>query len=143
MRAAKYAILFMINYEAVFLLIRNIIKNEKKWVMPSIYDDVFGILQYIIGFCVVFVSVAFLESATLTLMSKVSPVHLKRYSMDNSFIVIVLSLLGRLVGDFLISAVDVSSWVFCSDIINSLLVPLLIGFVAGEYLVRKHYFFLI
>lgn len=133
----------MINYEAVFLLMRNIIKNENEWVMPSIYDNVFGILQYIIGFFIVFTSVTFLESATLTLMSKVSPVQLKRYSIDNSFIVIAVSLLGRLVGDLLISAVDVSSWVFCSDVINSMLFPLLIGFVAGEYLVRKHYFFLI
>jgi hypothetical protein len=133
----------MINYEAIILLIRSIIKNEKKWVMPAIYDDVFGILQYTIGFCIIFTSVTYLESATLTLMSKVSPLHLKRYSIDNSFIVIVISTLGRLVGDLLISAVDVSSWVFCSDIINSLLLPLLIGFIAGEYLVRKHYFFLI
>ena len=133
----------MINYEAIFLLIRNMIRHEKKWVMPAIYDDIFGILQYLVGFCVVFVSVSFLESSTLTLMSKVSPLHLKRYSIDNSFIVIVLSLLGRIIGDVLISAVDVSSWIFCSDIINSLLFPLLIGYVAGEYLVRKHYFFLI
>ena len=133
----------MINYEAIFLLIRNMIRHEKKWVMPAIYDDIFGILQYLVGFCVVFVSVSFLESSTLTLMSKVSPLHLKRYSIDNSFIVIVLSLLGRIIGDLLISAVDVSSWIFCSDIINSLLFPLLIGYVAGEYLVRKHYFFLI
>lgn len=133
----------MVNYEAIYFLVRNVIKNEKKWVMPAIYDDVFGIPQYILGFGVVFVSATFLESSTLTLMSKVSPLALKRYSIDNVFIVLFVSGVGRLVGDLLISAVDVSSWIFCSDIINSLLLPLLVGFVAGEYLVRKHYFFLI
>ena len=111
--------------------------------MPAIYDDVFGILQYIIGFCVVFVSISFLDSSALTLMSKVSPPHLKKYSIDNSFIAIVLTLLGRLIGDLLISVVDVSSWTFSSDIINSLVFPLLVGFLVGEYLVRRHYFFLI
>ena len=143
MKAAEIGICVMLNYEAIFLLIRGIIKNEKKWIMPAIYDDLFGLLQYIVGFCILFVSASFIESSSLTLMSKVSPLHLRRYSIDNSFVVIVLSLLGRFMGDLLISAVDVSSWVFCSDIINSLLLPLLIGFVAANYLVRKHYFFLI
>lgn len=146
LRLAKYAIVFMINYEAIFLLIRSIVRNESKywvWVMSTSYDDFIGILQYIAGFCTVFVSVSFLDSASLTLMSKVSPLHLKRYSIDNSFIVIALTLFGRLLGDLLVSAVDVSSWMFCNDIVNSLLFPVLIGLIAGEYLVRKHYFFLI
>lgn len=95
------------------------------------------------GFGIIFVSMSFLESTTQVLMSKVSPLPLKRYSIDNSFLLIVVSALGRLVGDLLITVVDVSSWVFCSDLINALLLPLLVGFVAGEYLVRKHYFFLI
>ncbi len=95
------------------------------------------------GFGIIFVSMSFLESATQVLMSKVSPFPLKRYSIDNSFLLIAVSSLGRLVGDLLITAADVSSWMFCSDLINSLLLALLVGFVAGEYLVRKHYFFLI
>eukprot|EP00804_Cyclotella_cryptica_P014024 CCRYP_002501-RB/>CCRYP_002501-RB protein AED:0.04 eAED:0.04 QI:76/1/1/1/0.85/0.75/8/589/1746 len=143
LNSAKNGIFIMMNYEAIFFLVRNIVYKKKNWVMPAIYDEVFGIIQYILGFIIIFVSMSFLESTTQILMSKVSPRPLKRYSIDNSFVVVAVSALGRLVGDLLIVAVDFSSSMFCSDIINSLLLPLLVGFVAGEYLVRKHYFFLI
>jgi hypothetical protein len=56
----------MVNYEAIYFLVRNVIKNEKKWVMPAIYDDVFGIPQYILGFGVVFLSGQIIESNTQT-----------------------------------------------------------------------------
>ena len=140
---ARYGLMFMINYEAIFFMIYDIVKGIKKWEISTAYDKFFGVPQYISSYAIVFTSVVFLESVTYTLMSKVSPIRLRKYSIDNVFVVVVVSALGKLAANMVISAVDLSSWIFCNDIINSLCFFLIIAFIVGGYFVRKHYFFLI
>jgi len=140
---ARYGLFLMMNYEAIFFVIYDNIKGLKKWEIFTAYDDVVGVPQYMTSFGIVFISIVYLESSTLSLMSKVAPVRLRQYSIDTVFIVVVVSAFGRLAGDMLVSTLDLSSWIFCSDIINSLSFLLVIAFCAGSYFVKKHFFFLI
>lgn len=143
LEVARYGLVLMLNYESIFIFIKGIIDGPR--IVSSTryhYDGMFGAPQYICSFAIIFSSIVTLESVTLQLMSKVqaSPRHMKKYTIDSAFIVIFVSAVARLLGDFLIFAFDVSS---LNDIVNSLCITLIIAFTFGIYVVRKHYFFLI
>jgi hypothetical protein len=140
---ARYGLLLMVNYESLFYSMKNLIFRSANKDHSFSYDGFLGAVQYIVSFAVVFMSMASLESVTLTLMSKVSPNSLRKYSLDSSFAVIFVSSLGRLVGDLLIWATELSSWVFFNSIINTLCCCLIVCLLVGSYVVKKHYFFLI
>mmetsp|Transcript_6910 Transcript_6910/g.12100 ORF Transcript_6910/g.12100 Transcript_6910/m.12100 type:complete len:248 (+) Transcript_6910:3080-3823(+) len=146
LKIGRYGLLLMVNYESLFFFVTALFKGSpKKKSSTGYYDGIFGAPQYILSFAIVFSSIVILESVTLTLMSKVqvAPRQMKKYSIDNAFMVTFVSALGRLVGDAFIFALDISSWAFFNDIINSLCFCLIIAFSAGLYICRKHYFFLI
>ncbi|KAL7542428.1 hypothetical protein ACHAXR_011769 [Thalassiosira sp. AJA248-18] len=144
---ARYGFLLMVNYESVLFFFRAAVNGGLKEASPTkyYYDGVFGAPQYMLSFATVFFSLVMLESATLTLLSKVqvAPRQMKKYSIDSGFMVIIVSALGRLVGDILIFAFDFSSSTFFNDMVNSLCFSLIIALTAGIYIVRKHFFFLI
>ncbi|KAL7454959.1 hypothetical protein ACHAWC_009518, partial [Mediolabrus comicus] len=140
---ARYGLLLMVNYESLFYSMKNLIFRASNQDHSFSYDGFLGAVQYIVSFAVVFMSMVSLESVTLTLMSKVSPNSLRKYSLDSSFAVIFVSSLGRLVGDLLIWATELSSWVFLNSIINTLCCCLIVCLLVGSYVVKKHYFFLI
>ena len=140
---ARYGLLLMVNYESLFYSMKNLIFRASNQGHSFSYDGFLGAVQYIVSFAVVFMSMVSLESVTLTLMSKVSPTSLRKYSLNSSFAVIFVSSLGRLVGDLLIWATELSSWVFFNSIINTLCCCLIVCLLVGSYVVKKHYFFLI
>ena len=146
---ARYGLIFMVNYESIiyFLisLVNGTLSNDSSTKIYY-YDGIFGSAQYVLSFGTVFCSVVALHSLALSLMSKsqVCPRQMKKYTIDNAFVTLLVSALARLVGDSLIVAFDASTWtVINNDIINSLSFSLIIALTVGIYLLRKHYFFLI
>ena len=140
---ARYGLILMVNYEALFYTIKQFIFRSADHDHSLSYDGFLGDVQYIISFAIVFLSISSMESVTLSLLSKVSPIALRKYSLDSSFAVIIVSSLGRIAGDVLIWGSDLSSWVFFNDVVNTLCCCLIMSLLVGSYAVKKHYFFLI
>jgi len=140
---ARFGLIFMVNYEALFYTMKNAIFRSANQDHSMSYDGFLGAVQYILSFAIVFLSMVSLESVTLSLMSKVSPIPLRKYSLDSSFAVIFVSSLGRIAGDVLVWGSDLSSWVFFNNIVNTLCCCLILCLLVGSYVVKKHYFFLI
>lgn len=106
------------------------------------YDWIFGRYQYVVGFIVTFVGVISLEVTTLSLMSKVAPLKLRGSLINCGSIVTYSSLIGRVVGDIQILMVGLSHRLINTDIVNSLVIPLLAACLVAGYIVKKHFFFL-
>ncbi len=141
LRLTRLGLILMVNYESIFVFFASIYSGSlEKDSSARCYDDFIGVSQYLLSFAVIYLSDVTLESVTLTLMSKVqsSPRKMKKYTIDNSFVVILESAVARIVGDLLVHAFDVSD----QDIVNCIAFSLLIAFSAGIFVVRKHYFFL-
>jgi len=141
LRSARLGLLLLVNYESIFMFVLSIYSGRlKNGSQTYYYDGCIGIAQYWLGFTMIYLSMVTLESVTLTLMSKVqsTPRQIKKFTIDNSFVVILESAIARGVGDLMIYTFDV----LANDIINCLAFSLLIAFTAGIYVVRKHYFFL-
>lgn len=142
LRLARMGLILMVNYESILIVVVSICGGSLKKDSSAgyYYDEFIGVSQYLLSFSVIYVSVVTLESVTLTLMSKVqsSPRQMKKYTIDNTFVVILESAIARCVGDLMIYAFDVSG----HDIINCLAFTLMLSFSAGIHVVRKHYFFL-
>lgn len=140
---ARYGLVLMLNYESLFHFIKSIFNSSLRRDSRYYYDDGWiGVLQYLLSYAIVYCSVTTLEGATLSLMSKSSG-QIKKYAIDNAFIVIVVSALGRLAGDALICTYEMSSWAFLNDIVNALCFSMIVVFTAGTFVVRRHFFFLI
>ncbi|KAL7552470.1 hypothetical protein ACHAWF_015723 [Thalassiosira exigua] len=141
LQIARYGLFFMVNYESIVLFVMS----PKKYSWAWYYDGIFGAPQYILSFACVFLTITVLESVTLSLMSKVqvAPRQMKKYSIDNAFMVSLVASTGRLMGDLLMFTFDISSWMLFNDIVNALCFTLVIAVTAGIFVVRKHYFFLI
>jgi len=147
---ARWGLILMVNYEALFFfaisLVKGSMREESSTGRIYYYDSIFGGVQYVVSFTIIFLSVVTLESVTLALISKVqvAPRQMRKYTIDTSFVVMLISALSRLIGDTLIVAFDASSWaLFNNDIVNSLCFVLIIAVTIGIYFVKKHYFFLI
>mmetsp|Transcript_37208 Transcript_37208/g.89776 ORF Transcript_37208/g.89776 Transcript_37208/m.89776 type:complete len:167 (+) Transcript_37208:902-1402(+) len=143
LETARNGLLLMLNYESlVFIIITIIEGGQKKTSTSYYYDGMFGLPQYTCSFVIVFSSIVTLESAGLTLMSRVqvNPRQMKKYTVDNAFIVAFVSAVARLVGDILIFTFDS---LHMNDIVNPICISLMIAVTAGIYIARKHYFFLI
>lgn len=106
------------------------------------YDWKCGVFQYVIGLMIVFSGLTALEGATLSLLSKVSPINTRSIVINVGTMTTFLGLLARLLGDFDIVMVDLSHKVINTDIINSLVLPLLLASLLLSYLVGKNFFFL-
>lgn len=138
----------MINYASLFSLagqVENLLNEEDETTFVELhpYDGAFGIVQYIVGFTTVFTGSIALEGASLSLMSKVGPPRLKSVMINCGTIVTFASLAARVVGDVQILFVGLSHRLINTDIVNSLVIPLLIACTLAYYVVKKHFFFLI
>ena len=142
LRVARLGLILMVNYGSILVLVVSIYNGSLKKDLSAryCYDEFIGVSQYLLSFAMIYLSVVTLESVTSTLMSKVqsSRRQIKKYTIDNSFVVILESAVARVLGDLMIYAFDVSVY----DIINCIAFFLMIAFSAGIYVVRKHYFFL-
>lgn len=137
-------ILVMVNWGSVFAMVVNlkILFTETKDMRHHYYDWLLGIPQYIIGFIVTFAGLKALEGASRSLLSKVSPPNLRNMMTNVGTVVTLVGLVAQFLANFQIVAVGLSHRVINTDIVNSLVMPLLIGWIVAYYFVRKHYFFL-
>ena len=95
----------------------------------------------LIGLTISYVGVVSLEGAALSLMSKIYPSR-PRYISCGSLVTFV-SLLARILANIHVLIVGLSHRLVNTDIVNSVILPLLGVCIAGIYIVRKHFFFLI
>ena len=107
------------------------------------YDWIFGVAQYVCGLSITFVGITSLEPTTLSLMSKLAPSRTKSIVINSGTVVTILSLAARFTGDVHILVVGLSHRIINTDIVNSLVVPLIVACLAAGYIVRRHFFFLI
>jgi len=137
----------MINYASLFSLaaqVENLLNEEDETTIVEVhpYDGVMGIVQYIVGFTIVFTGIIALEGASLSLMSKVAPARLKNVVINCGTIVTFASFATRVLGDVWILFVGLSHRLINTDIVNSLVIPLLIACTVAYHIVKKHFFFL-
>jgi len=135
----------MVNWGSVFALAANlrILFTETKEMRHHYYDWLLGIPQYVIGFSITFVGFKALQGSSRSLLSKVSPPHVNSVLTSVGTMVTFSSLLAQLFANLQILTVGLSHRVINTDIVNSLVVPLLIACIVAHYFVRKHYFFLL
>lgn len=138
------ALLVMTNWGSIFAMVVNlkILFTERKDMRHHFYDWLLGIPQYLIGFLLTYVAIRSLQSAAASLLSKVSPPNLRYIMVNMGTIGTVVGLVAQLLANLQILTVSLSHRVINTDIVNSLVVPLLIGCYLSYYYVRKHYFFL-
>jgi hypothetical protein len=137
-------LLVMVNWGSVFAMAANlkILFTETKDMRHHYYDWLLGIPQYVIGFLLTFAGLKALEGASRSLLSKVSPPNLRNIMTNVGTIVTFVGLFAQFLANFQIVAVGLSHRYINTDIVNSLVMPLLIGCIVAYYFVRKHYFFL-
>lgn len=110
---------------------------------PQVYDWSLGAYQFVIGTTVAFVGIASTEGANLSLLSKVSPPHLRGVLVNIGAITTFLAYFGRLGADTHVLLVDLSHKLISTDLVNSIAVPLLLCSFVFIYAIRRHYFFLL
>jgi hypothetical protein len=135
--------LFMINWAEMVNVVSHIrqLFDEDIHGTYHPYDWGFGVFQYLIGLTISYVGVVSLEGAALSLMSKIYPSR-PRYISCGSLVTFV-SLLARILANIHVLIVGLSHRLVNTDIVNSVILPLLGVCIAGIYVVRKHFFFLI
>ena len=147
LQVARYGLIVMVNYESIYSFIVSIIEERSLGTDPKDrhhhYDTLIGAPKYMMSFVIVFSCIAVVESATLFLMSKVqfAPRLMKKYVIDNSFVMIFVSGMARIVGDLLFFTFQ--NWVCFNELINPFSFTMLIVFSSGLWVIRRHYFFLI
>jgi hypothetical protein len=140
-------LLIMVNYGSVIKLafqIENLLTETEDKQRDSKYDWLLGTIQYFVGFAVTFLGLTALDSSTLSLLSKVSPPRIRSSSvaLQLGTIVSFVSLFARVVADCQILVIGLSHRLINTDLINSLVLPLLVACIIIAMFVRKHYFFL-
>ena len=133
----------MINWEEMVNVASHIrhLFDEGMYGTYHPYDWGFGVYQYLIGLTISYVGVVSLEGAALSLMSKIYPPR-PRYISCGSLVTFV-SLMARILANIHVLIVGLSHRVVNTDIVNSVMLPLIGACIAGIYVVRKHFFFLI
>ncbi len=138
-------LLVMVNWGSVFAMVANlrILFTETQDMRHHYYDWLLGIPQYLAGFLISFVGLRALHGASRSLLSKILPPNPRRNTVMNLGTVVTLfGLFAQLLANIQIVAVSLSHRLINTDIVNSLLMPMLIGCILVHYFVRKHYFFL-
>lgn len=140
-------LMVMVNYGSVIKLafqLKDLLGKTEERQRETMYDWLLGTVQYFIGFGVTFLSLASLDSSTLSLLSKVSPPRIRSSSvaLQLGTIVSFVSLFARVVADAQILMIGLSHRLINTDLINSLILPLLIAAFVLAHFVRKHFFFL-
>jgi hypothetical protein len=135
----------MVNWQSMFALAELLpsvfaVSNGRP---RHLYDWKIGAFQYVFGLVLVYLSLVALEGASLSLLSKVSPVNTRSLVVNVGSMATFLGLIARFLGDFQIVMIDLSDMIISMDIVNSLVVPLILACFLLSYLIRKHYFFLL
>lgn len=137
----------MINYGSFVELafqIKDLMSETEDRQRGTQYDWLVGIVQYFVGFAITFLGLTSLDSATLSLLSKVSPPRIRTSSasLQLGTIVSFVTLFARVIADLQILMIGLSHRLINTDLVNSLVIPLLVAcFVIGHF-IRKHFFFL-
>jgi hypothetical protein len=97
----------------------------------------------VIGFIITFIALKGLQGASRSLLSKVSPANLKSVVTSVGTIVTFMTLLAQFLANAQILTVALSHRVINTDIVNSLVVPMIVACLVAYYFVRKHFFFLL
>eukprot|EP00522_Entomoneis_paludosa_P001098 CAMPEP_0172466868 /NCGR_PEP_ID=MMETSP1065-20121228/57300_1 /TAXON_ID=265537 /ORGANISM="Amphiprora paludosa, Strain CCMP125" /LENGTH=1447 /DNA_ID=CAMNT_0013223813 /DNA_START=92 /DNA_END=4435 /DNA_ORIENTATION=- len=106
------------------------------------YDWNVGILQYTIGTVVSFIGLVAVESATLSLLSKLAPLRLRSVVLNLGTLVVVMGFVARIVADLQLTSVVLSHRVISTDVINTIAIPLFLFSLPMIHLIRKHFFYL-
>ena len=136
----------MINFGSILTLAYQIsdlfAETEKQ--RDRKYDWLLGIVQYFVGFTVTFLGLTAIDGATLSLLSKVSPPRIRSSSvaLQLGTIVSFVSLAAKVLANLQILVIGLSHRVINTDMVNSLVIPLLIVCIIVAHFVRKHFFFL-
>jgi hypothetical protein len=131
----------MINWSSVTSLVGSAL--SKSWSQESrLYDWKVGIFQYTFGFVVSYGGIVALEGATLSLLSKVSLAASKNPLLNMATLVTLFTLFARTIGDVHILIVGLSDLIINTDIINSLVFPMLAFCLVASVLIRRHFFFM-
>jgi hypothetical protein len=135
----------MINWQSMFTLAQLIpsLLSDTRGRLNHPYDGKLGVVQYVIGLILVYLSYIALEGATLSLVSKLSPINLRSIIINVGTVATFTSLIARILGDAHIVTIDVSHKLINTDIVNALVVPLILASVWISYLIKKNYFVLI
>ena len=112
--------------------------------LGSQYDWLVGFVQYFVGLTVTFWGLTALDSLSLSLLSKISPPRIRTSSasLQLGTIVTFVTLFARVLADFQILMIGLSHRLINTDLVNSLVIPLLVGCLVIVHFVRKHFFFL-
>jgi hypothetical protein len=134
----------MVNWQSMFALAELLpsvfaVTNGRP---RHLYDWKLGVFQYVFGLIMVYLSVLALEGASLSLLSKVSPVNTRSIVVNVGSMATFLGFIARLLGDFQIVMIDLSDMILNMDIVNALVVPLILACFLLSYVIRKHFFFL-
>jgi hypothetical protein len=109
-----------------------------------VYDGKLGVVQYIAGSIALHIGLVALEGATLSLLSKISPLGSSRsVAMNVGSLVTIIGLSSKVFADANICFVDISQRMVNADIVNSMLVPTIICSLILSYYVKKNFFFLV
>jgi hypothetical protein len=137
----------MFNWASAFSLASKVptllSDTDEKQYFDYPYDWKIGAIQYVAGFALAFVGLTALEGSTLSLLSKVSPPHLRSLVINVGTMVSVLRMVARLAADVQVLMVGLSHKLINTDIVNALTVPLFLVSFIVSFVVRQHYFFLL
>ena len=134
----------MINWQSMFSLAQLFpsLLADTPGRLSHPYDGKLGVIQYFIGLVLAYVSFIALEGATLSLLSKLSPINLRSIIINVGTVSTFTCLIARLLGDAHIVAIDVSHKLINTDIVNALLVPLILASFWISFLIKKNFFVL-
>lgn len=106
------------------------------------YDARLGVVQYTLGLTAVSIGLVALDGASFSLLSKASPANIRSIYGQSSTVATFLALFTRVLANTQILVFDLSHRTINTDIVNSLIVPLLVVCFVLAYVVNKHFFFL-
>ena len=132
----------MINWQSMFALAQLFpsLLSDTPGRLSHPYDGKLGVLQYVIGLILVYASFVALEGATLSLLSKLSPINVRSIIINVGTVSTFTCLIARILGDAHIIAIDVSHKLINADLVNALVVPLMLLSIWISYLIKKNFF---
>ncbi|KAL7562649.1 hypothetical protein ACA910_006342 [Epithemia clementina (nom. ined.)] len=134
----------LINWTSCFSLaqrVPNLLTEAENNQHTNTYDWSFGVLQYIFGVVVTYTGLVAVESATLSLLSKLSPLR-HNVVLNLGTVVVVIAFLARIVADIQLLSVVLSHRLINTDIINTIAIPLFIFSFPIMYLIKRNFFYL-
>ena len=134
----------MINWQSMFALAQLFpsLLADTPGRLSHPYDGQLGVLQYVLGLILVYICFVALEGATLSLLSKLSPINLRSIVINVGTLSTFICLIARILGDVHIVAIDLSHKLINTDIINALVVPLILVGLWISYLIKQNFFVL-